>query len=114
MGGLNVKCRILLRKSFFIKRRFFHELLNDGAETRRFFWEFLDELRLINFILDNYKNLCYNLDTVKKGENKMKVELEEVFSILRECSYEFDDCDNGEDCIENLIIDILDNIDNER
>ena len=44
----------------------------------------------------------------------MKVELEEVFSILRECSYEFDDCENGEDCIENLIIDILDNIDNER
>ena len=33
---------------------------------RRFF--FLDEYRLINFILDNYKNLCYNLDTVKKGE----------------------------------------------
>ena len=43
----------------------------------------------------------------------MKVELEEIFSILRECSYEFDDCDNGEDCIENLIIDILDNIDKE-
>ena len=40
----------------------------------------------------------------------MKVELEEIFSILRECSYEFDDCDNAEDCIENLIIDILDNI----
>ena len=31
----------------------------------------------------------------------MKVELEEIFSILRECSYEFDDCDNGEECIEN-------------
>ena len=44
----------------------------------------------------------------------MKVELEEIFSILRECSYEFDDCDNGEDCIENLIIDILDNIDEEN
>ena len=31
---------------------------------------FLDEVRLINFILDNYKNLCYNLDTVKKGDIK--------------------------------------------
>ena len=42
---------------------------------RRFFFpEFLDEFRLINFMLDNYKNLCYNLDTVKKRRNKkMKV-----------------------------------------
>ena len=24
----------------------------------------------MNFILDNYKNLCYNLVTVKKGEIK--------------------------------------------
>ena len=32
--------------------------------------ENLDEYRLINFILDNYKNLCYNLDTVKKGDIK--------------------------------------------
>ena len=44
----------------------------------------------------------------------MKVEWEEVCSILRACSDEFDDSDNGEDCIENLIIDILDNINNER
>ena len=36
--------------------------------ARRFL--FLDEVRLINFILDNYKNLCYNLGTVKKGEIK--------------------------------------------
>ena len=71
----------------------------------------LDEFRLINFILDKLEILCYTLVTVKKGDIEMKVELEEVFSILRECSYEFDDCDNGEDCIENLIIDILDNID---
>ena len=35
--------------------------------------ENLDEVRLINFILDNYKNLCYNLDTVKKGDIKNEV-----------------------------------------
>ena len=40
----------------------------NGAEYAVSFWEFLDEYRLINFILDNYKNLCYNLDTGKKGE----------------------------------------------
>ena len=87
--------------------------MNKTVHSRRFFF-YLDEYRLINFILDKLENLYYTLDTVKKGENKMKVELEEIFSILRECSYEFDDCDNGEDCIENLIIDILDNIENER
>ena len=75
---------------------------------------FLDEYRLIYLGVDKLGIICYTLVIVKKGENKMKVELEEVFSILRECSYEFDDCDNGEDCIENLIIDILDNINNER
>ena len=74
----------------------------------------LDEYRLIYLGVDKLGIICYTLVTIKEGENKMKVELEEVFSILRECSYEFDDCDNGEDCIENLIIDILDNINNER
>ena len=75
---------------------------------------FLDEYRLIYLGVDKFGIICYTLVIVKKGEIIMKVELEEVFSILRECSYEFDDCDNGEDCIENLIIDILDNINNER
>ena len=79
-----------------------------------FFWKFLDEYRLIYLGVAKLGIICYTLITVKKGDIKMKVELEEVFSILRECSYEFDDCDNGEDCIENLIIDILDNINNER
>lgn len=41
----------------------------------------------------------------------MKVELEEIIEILRECAYEFDDSETAEDCIENLIRDILDNID---
>lgn len=40
----------------------------------------------------------------------MKVELNEIFSILRESAYEFDDCNSAEECIENLIVDILDNI----
>ena len=40
----------------------------------------------------------------------MKVELNEIFSILRECAYEFDECNSAEECIENLIVDILDNI----
>lgn len=40
----------------------------------------------------------------------MKVELDEIFEILREYAYEFDDCDSAEICIENLIRDILDNI----
>ena len=42
---------------------------------RRFFFpEFLDEVRLNNFILDNYKNLCYNSNTVKKGEIIMNID----------------------------------------
>ena len=36
--------------------------------------------------------------------------LEQVFEILRECKYEFDECENADECIENLIQDILDNI----
>nr|DAG55895.1 MAG TPA: hypothetical protein [Caudoviricetes sp.] len=31
-----------------------------------FYRKNLDEIRLINFILDNYKNLCYNLITIKE------------------------------------------------
>ena len=38
----------------------------------------LDEVRLNNFILDNYKNLCYNLDTVKKGEIKMNIDYKKL------------------------------------
>ena len=40
----------------------------------------------------------------------MKVELNEIFNILRESAYEFDECNSAEECIENLITDILDNI----
>ena len=36
---------------------------------RFFFGKNLDEIRLRNFILDNYKKLCYNLNTVKKRRN---------------------------------------------
>ena len=32
---------------------------------------FLDEVRLINFILDKLEIICYTLVTVKKEENKM-------------------------------------------
>ena len=38
-----------------------------------------------------------------------KIVLEKVFEILRECAYEFDDCETSEECIENLIQDIKDN-----
>ena len=37
------------------------------------FWEFLDEFRLINFILDKLENLYYTLDTVKKGDIENEV-----------------------------------------
>lgn len=40
----------------------------------------------------------------------MKIDLETVFDIMRECSYEYDEADSAQDCIENLIQDILDNI----
>lgn len=40
-----------------------------------------------------------------------KVYLSAIFDIMRECVYEYEEADNAEDCIENLIRDILDNID---
>lgn len=40
-----------------------------------------------------------------------KAYLSTIFEIMRECAYEYEEADNAEDCIENLIRDILDNID---
>lgn len=40
-----------------------------------------------------------------------KVKLSTIFEIMRECAYEYEEADNAENCIENLIRDILDNID---
>ena len=37
---------------------------------RRFFFYFLDEVRLIYFILDKLEDLCYTLVIVKKGDIK--------------------------------------------
>ena len=45
-------------------------MIFDKTLLRLIFFYFLDEYRLNNFILDNYKILCYTLVTVKKGDIK--------------------------------------------
>lgn len=47
---------------------------------------------------------------MKQDRTKAKELLNQVYDIMRECSYEYNDCDTAEDCIENLIQDIKDNI----
>lgn len=48
---------------------------------------------------------------MKDYEKKARKFLSCVYDIMRECSYEYDECDTAKDCIENLIQDIEDNID---
>lgn len=57
-------------------------------------------------------NLCKKIykEINKVGEKSIDNILERVFEILRECKYEFDECESADVCIENLIQDILDNI----
>ena len=45
---------------------------------RRFFFYFLDEVRLIYFILDKLEILCYIIITKRKGKNKMKIAAQTV------------------------------------
>lgn len=55
------------------------------------------------------------METLNVFDNEVdrdrKVKLSTIFEIMRECSYEYEEANNAEDCIENLIRDILDNID---
>lgn len=37
-----------------------------GGRESRLFYSFLDDIRLNNFILDKWKNFCYNLITIKE------------------------------------------------
>jgi hypothetical protein len=55
-----------------------------------------------------YKKIYKEINKV--GEESIDNILERVFEILRECKYEFDECESADACIENLIQDILDNI----
>ena len=52
-----------------------------GAKVK-FSFLFLDEVRLIYFILDKLENLYYTLITVKKGENEM---YNKLISLINAC-----------------------------